>query len=654
MSLISNFEKGSNITILDTHYNNFGTGKDKQDILTIIYKDLDTGLKHHEDIISPDYEFYLLNEDEYIDYKPLFIEKEKTHVVKCKYKDRLKKIAEVTNNKEYYYDNIKNGNYSANNKLQTCNELFLSDIDLNDYIRLKFDTEYQNQTFTPSKAFLDIETRIKDMPLSDSITDHMGEYPVDVVTLINDHSKLISTFILRDDKNPQVAMLEREVMNGTFNKELHDFIIESCGGWKKAHRLGLDCYQYEQIFYDDELQLLQDLFIMINITQPDFLMAWNMPFDIPYIIKRLEYLGVNPADIMCHPHFKYKNCYYYIDKMHENEFELKGDYACISGYTCYEDQLKHYASRRKGQSKLPNYKLDTVAKATCGFGKYDYFDPSIPFGERQYINFKNHILYNIMDTVCQAGIEHKVDDIGYIFNKALMNNTRLHKIHRQTVYLTNRGIKEFLESGLVMGSNANKFKQLDTKKNFEGAINGDPLHVCMDGFERINGRPIYVIKNGNDFDFKALYPSELDQNNIAPNTIIAKGESKCKINPNENPFNKEHFDRIGTMFEDFQSDAVTEFGHRYLNLANYEELLGDIKEYFETVAREAFIMPVDVNTGLQVAVKIYGNCDVPLPAVAFDNKDQELQPVVMFINPRTNMYKTFEGVEYEYYEPFNK
>ena len=61
-----------------------------------------------------------------------------------------------------------------------------------------------------------------------------------------------------------------------------------------------------------------------------------------------------------------------------------------------------------------------------------------------------------MDTIVQKCIEEKTGDVDFIYNKCMMNNTRYAKAHRQTVYLVNRGVKEFDKMGLVMGCNANK------------------------------------------------------------------------------------------------------------------------------------------------------------------------------------------------------
>ena len=79
-----------------------------------------------------------------------------------------------------------------------------------------------------------------------------------------------------------------------------------------------------------------------------------------------------------------------------------------------------------------------------------------------------------------------------------MNNTRYAKAHRQTTYLANRAIKEFDEMGLVTGCNANKSNE---KTGFPGAYVADPKLVSDKPKKKINGKPIMVCNNLDDFDY---------------------------------------------------------------------------------------------------------------------------------------------------------
>ena len=201
-----------------------------------------------------------------------------------------------------------------------------------------------------------------------------------------------------------------------------------------------------------------------------------------------------------------------------------------------------------------------------------------------------------MDTIVQKCIEVKVGDIDFVYNKCMMNNTRYSKCHRQTVYLINRFVKEFWEKGLILGNNANK---RNVKEGFPGAFVADPSKISDKPKIKINGQSVNLCDNLDDFDYKALYPSTIDENNMAPNTQEGKVIIEEQLDPNENRFNNEYFDRTVYMIEDLVSGNRLDFGKRYLNLGSYEEVHDDIIEYFSTI-----VNPI---RGLKIMDVISGN-----------------------------------------------
>ena len=119
--------------------------------------------------------------------------------------------------------------------------------------------------------------------------------------------------------------------------------------------------------------------------------------------------------------------------------------------------------------------LDTAADIITrgAVRKLDYSHITTNLTELPYLDYKTFVFYNIMDTIAQKCIEMTVEDIDYIFATAVNNDTRYSKCHRQTVYLTNRGAKEFMNDGFVMGNNANRGSDPPTTK-FPGAFVANP------------------------------------------------------------------------------------------------------------------------------------------------------------------------------------
>lgn len=581
--MFDNYREGSDLTIMNTIYHfpkKLEDGKWDKGSIDIIAKDNNTGRKVLDHIVDPIYPFYFAKMP--IETNLLHIEKEKVDKIETPYRDLKKTIAELTDNLDFYFDNIKNKNSRANDILHMHPRVFWSDAAIEDKYRFMFREKFKNTTITPTVDFFDIEVdgiNIKgDFP-------EPGEVPINAITLINSENKTIYTLLLRNDKNPLIAEFEEETHHMKLYNELKEFITMKVGGEGKAKSYGLDQFQNKFLFYDeiDEIRLIQDLFILINELQPDFLLAWNMAFDIPYIIERCVRLGYDPRDIMCHPDFKEKVVRYFIDAEKSNEYAERGDKATISSYTVFLDQLIQFASKRKGQKAFPSYKLDTIGEMLVNVKKLDYSKITRNIAELPYKDYKTFVFYNIMDTIVQYCIEHKEKDMNYVLASALANNTRYSKIHRQTTYLTNRTSQMFYNYGYIIGNNYNKMNQKPSEK-FDGAFVGDPLKISDYSKKCINGIPVMIFDNLDDFDYKSLYPSIEREFNMAPNTQIGKIKLPYKVHKKEGhiPSDNFKFNRSREFSEDFTSKDWLEFSSRWLHLASYSELLDDIQEYLDT------------------------------------------------------------------------
>lgn len=575
--MIRGYDQGANISLLNVIYHkpkkDIETGKYSTGSIDIIFKDLDTGEKKVQHIKDPKYTYYVAKDEFVPNYNLLYIEKEKTYPVTCKYRDLKKSIAEVTNNLNWYYDNLTNGNARANDQLFTIPSIFNADMNIEDYYRFQFSRMYKNDVFPIHLLYFDIEVdginQRGDFP-------ELGECPVNAITLIDDKGKNVYTLLLENPSNPLIEEFKHR--NGII-QELKDFVRDKVGGWKNEIRYGLDKFKYNILFYEEEIQLIHAAFNIINTLKPDFALAWNIAFDLPYLIERIKKLGYNPEDIICHPDFEEKEAWYFVDPR-ADKFEERGDYSQVSSYTVYIDQLITFASRRKGQRQLSGFKLDYIGEKIAKVRKLDYSHITTDIAKLPYLDYYTFVFYNIMDTIVQKCIEMKVKDIDFLFNKSMMNNTRYSKAHRQTVYLINRGISEFDKKGLIMGCNVNKSNE---KVGFAGAFVADPKNVSDKPKVKINGNPINICDNANDFDYKALYPSEIDENNMSAPTMLAKIIFNEPITKVENKFNNNYYDRSVWFIEDYISGNRLDFCNRYMNFGTYSEVYNDIIEYFTKV-----------------------------------------------------------------------
>jgi DNA polymerase elongation subunit (family B) len=246
--------------------------------------------------------------------------------------------------------------FSAIKNIHKYPYVFGSDYDIENWYRIQWLLEYDNNRQKKiTKTFLDIEV--------DSISvpgfPKGGECPINAVTMIDDESNSSFTFLLENKDNPQIQEFKDNIED--FIQELHDSFDESYGF--------INYYIY---MYEDEKELLIDLFKLINTLKRDFCLIWNMPFDIPYIIDRLRVLGLNPAQVMCHKDFKIKEVYFMKDY---NNFAIanKKDYLKISSYTVFLDDMKNYAAIRKSGGQLRSYSLNAISELELKDNKFILF-----------------------------------------------------------------------------------------------------------------------------------------------------------------------------------------------------------------------------------------------------------------------------------------
>lgn len=630
--MIRGRQPGDNITIMNTLFwrgmNNDG---DYTDFLDIIYKDCDTGLKYVQEMINPDYEYYIAHEDSRVDYNRLFIEESKVDTITVPYRDLEKDIATRVGLKNYFYENIRNGNRNENRKLHLHHDVFNSDMNIEDHYMFRFSRMYRNEACNISKAFFDIEVdtigMMGDFP-------EPGECPINAVSLILQEQKMIYVFLLRNKRNPMIEEFEKEVKSGSIYPELADFIVQAVGGPKVAENYKID-FKFGFLFYDeeDEINLISDLFRAINSYKPDFALAWNMGFDVPYIIQRIINLGYNPEEVMSSPDFKNKIARYYVDERNKSDFAERGDFAQIASYTTYLDQMIHFASRRKGQSKFISFTLDYIGETVAKVRKLSYKHITTNISELPYKDYKTFVFYNIIDTLVQYCIEFKTGDIDYTFTKSNINCTRYCKAHRQTVYLTNRITKDIRKDGFIIGNNCNKFNPKPTEK-FPGAFVADPLQLSNHPKLMIYGRYIDCCDNGIDLDYASLYPSIIREFNIAPNTQIGMIIIDRVFNSLENI--RSNNTVAGAFIEDIQSQVWFEFCTRWLFLADYATLYHEVEIFFtervnpiyglKSYTRDGYIIPVT-----------FMNKDLLISPVEF-TIDQPKYPDI-YVEPDWNKWK---------------
>lgn len=554
------------------------------DYLEIVYKDLNTGEKFVESIPNPEIDIYFAKE-EYRDYNynKAFMELDKTEMHTTKYNGLPFYIANQAGpqHQNFMEQCKQTGDWGRLNEIHKYQYVFGSDYEIETWVKIQWLLHNDNDRKKPiTKQFLDIEADTIDF---EGFSKN-GECPINAVTIVDEETLEVHTFLLRNNANPLIREFEDTI--DKFTESLHDAFDETYG-----------CLNYMIYMYDDELEMLRNIFRLINTLKRDFLLIWNMDYDINYITARIRVLGVEPESVMCDKGFKVKSLFY--KKDHLNFLvQNKGDFFKISSSTVYLDQMIVYAGLRKGQGELRSFSLNAVAKEEVKDTKLDYSEEA-NIKTLPYVNYNKFVMYNIKDVLLQLGIERKTGDVDNVYQRAYSNATPYNKIFKQTVFLKARSYVEFFKQGLIIGNNVNieygeynkarkqaekDNKDEDDDEKFDGAIVANPKLNWHTGMKIFGKRSMYIYDNVIDMDFSSMYPFIIIAFNIAVNSMIGKLIIDGTISDVMTAADDESEDKIDDKGKEFMDNYLTEnygnMGSKWFSLPGIYDLDKMVRERF--------------------------------------------------------------------------
>ena len=600
--------------LIDIQYVKASKKDNHCDYLYIIWKDLRDNKKHLNIIPEPVIKIYF-EKPEFRNhtYNKNYARIDELDEKIVKYKDIVYAIVDDMGDagRQKLNNYFTTGNYKGIREFYAYPYVYGADYDIRTWYRLQWMLDMDNDLNKPlTKGYLDIEVDTLEavgMP-------NPAHNPIDLVTLIDTTTHTSYTFALIGvsyQEKDTSWMTEEDKIKEMKKKMMYEYRLEKQKYWsshpeelvEEAHKLFDENYpdmDYNFYFYTDERKMLVHLFQLINQLKLDFIGVWNISFDIPYIIERLKTLGLDPAQVMCHPDFPVKECWFKKDTINF-EVKNKADFFHCSSYTVFYDQMIVYAAVRKGASELRSNKLTAIAKVEIDDEKLDYSEDG-NIKTVSYRNYLRYILYNIKDVLLQCGIEERTHDIETYYLTSYTNITQYENEFKQTVKLRNVQYKSFLSQGLIPGENVNGlyYNMTDHSKEdkdgvgFEGALVGDPTLNGKFGVEMFGKITNSIFDYSIDFDMSAFYPSTIRAMNIDPSCLIFKlivnadqfdvrgGKLKYRgitdIQVNEHNDDSFHDDIAKEIMDNFQTKNYLSTGEKWLNLPSVNEMYRYLKE----------------------------------------------------------------------------
>ena len=548
----------------------------KHDYASIVFKDVNTGRKWIQTIEDPRYMMYIVK-PQYRDYThyPSYMPLDRCDQKIVKFKNIINEIVKVGGKKLADYKEWCNkNNKSAKKNLHHYPYVLATDYPYTNYFRCEWMLHYHDydMQYSLSKVFADIEVDGIDAPGFPTA----DICPINAVAVVDAETKTVHSFLLRNPENPLIEQFENNLPN--FIDKCHTTFDESYGE-----------LNYEIHMYDTEIDMITEVFRLFNTLARDFILFWNMAFDIPYFIDRIKALGHDPMKIMCDPEFIQDELYYRKDHRH-HDFKTKNDVFTCTSKSVYLDQMSQYIKIRKARSELKNVRLNAIAKAELNDEKLDYSDEA-NIKTLPYENYELFVLYNIKDTLLQYGIEMKTHDIDNVFQRSLINATQYESAFSQTILLKNRAYLSYYKQGFIIGNNNNidygnrgfdndgaDNDEDEDEEGFAGALVGDPMLNEKVGVE-ILGRPSkFIFSRVIDYDFSSMYPNITITHNIGTVPMIGKIKLEGFGQYNTDPDNV-FYDEGQVFLEDYLSKDYSFIGNRYFGLPTGEELIKEFGQY---------------------------------------------------------------------------
>ena len=575
--------EGEKLAIIKTLYVNRNYALNRPDFLYIVVGN-EHGEREIKIIREPKYTFYLARGIK--DYHRIKVPINECEKITCKYSRRYDEMAKSVGLLEVYREAKKKGWEAKRdfirNKLMKHPSIYYADQNIEDVTKMEFSDKYgYNIGDIPIYiGFSDIETRGDQGNVDQNVAEgeissiaHLDAKTQTLHLMVTDHPDIHDKVV--DFKNNKIGPFIN-AFRETLKKLKQDAIdrIVSEGG--KADAIHSYEFNYKFYFPSTESDLIQMYFGLLKETKPDFVSFWNINYDMKYISRRCEKLGLNLADLASDDIIPPEYRYFYYDEDYERYTKSDTHYSRYfdvtknTGAFSFYDQMSLYSNLRKGYLEK-NYKLEYIAEKAGYIKKFSLKAEGYTIKDVLLKNLEIFMKYAMIDVIDTFMIEHHTGDmLMYLLS---CEDARFEQGIKKTTIIKNDLSKLEFSKGNVLGNNIS----YDVTSTLYGAIIASPNLIRKKGL-KVMGKKTLIFKNGVDLDLSAEYP----------NTTMAFGIGKSTTYGyitdvyHEEERNGIHFKRTISSGEVFNKmletlDAsIFRFGKKYFNLPSYMDIIKDI------------------------------------------------------------------------------
>lgn len=367
-----------------------------------------------------------------------------------------------------------------------------------------------------------------------------AKFPINIVSICSTTDNIIHSYLLLFPENLETFGISTDP-NFNFNEFISQIEQKLLNDLRKLGYLNApfieDNYTVKLNVYNDEKQLLLNLWEKIHEYDPDVLTSWNGDsFDYPYLYYRLSNL-FSPQDasnIMS----KFGQVEVQSNQIRIFEFPIAD---LLYLYKPRDESAGgglNYGKRRN------QYTLDNIAYLELGLKKIEYKDENTTLDDFYIKDPYNTLLYNIVDVLLICGLHKK--------NQHIELHNLIRRLMRCPFQYSMRGSSAFFDQFVFfnlterqkfvrsyMSSENNKNLEIEDFANYKPPVNKKNVQLKPSRIVRktyssyinrfpgafVNVPNPTIINDGSlvaDLDATALYPSMILQGNISFDSYKAR------------------------------------------------------------------------------------------------------------------------------------
>lgn len=287
--------------------------------------------------------------------------------------------------------------------------------------------------------------------------------------MIHGHKRVIMTTITFKDRAFTTVTRDFVKRHPNVLERLQELATKYLGDVMAARKI-----KWEIQIVENDIDSLYHCIQRAHEWKPDFLVFWNMDFDITKVIEAFEREGVNLADVFCDPSIPKDHRFFNYIRGSAQKVTASGKVTPIKPAARWHtvdcpasfyviDAMCVYRQIRTGQAEKPSYALDAILKSELkDVQKLKFKEADHMKDAEWHIFMQRHFeleytVYNLFDCICVELLDEKTRDLSTALPSGA-GDTDFRKFNSQPRRLCDKLHYFAMQRGMIMASTGDAMK----------------------------------------------------------------------------------------------------------------------------------------------------------------------------------------------------